>query len=77
MRLCGGDDVQTAVYKVGGLKGDHCRDRIEHVLGHLSGIEKVDVDMNGHKVTVDYDPHVIASGYIETTLTTLGYSIQG
>lgn len=69
--------MRRAVYKIGGLKGEHCRDRIEHVLGHLGGIEKVDVDMPNKKLTVDYDQKVIASGYIETTLTTLGYSIQG
>lgn len=69
--------MQQAVYQVGGLKGEHCRDRIEHVLGHLGGIEKVEVNMSNKEITVDYDPDIIASGYIETTLTTLGYSIQG
>ncbi len=69
--------MHKTIYRIGGLKGDHCRDRIEHVLGHLGGIEKVNVDLNSKSVTVDYDPNVIASGYIETTLTTLGYSIQG
>lgn len=69
--------MRKTVYKVGGLQGDHCRDRIEHVLGHLGGIEKVAVDLDGKSVMVDYDPDVIASGYIETTLATLGYSIQG
>lgn len=66
----------TSVYSVGGLKGDHCRDRIEHVISHLDGVDKVAVDMANKRVTVDYEPSEIASGYIETTLTTLGYSIQ-
>lgn len=69
--------MRTTVYKIGGLKGDHCRDRIEHALGHLGGIENVAVDIKNKEVAVDYDPNVIASGYIENTLTTLGYSIQG
>jgi copper chaperone CopZ len=68
--------MSKAVYKVGGLKGEHCKDRIEHVLHHLGGVSNVDVDMNKKQVTVDYDSNVIASGYIETTLTNLGYSIQ-
>ena len=68
--------MTTAVYQVGGLKGDHCRDRIEHVISHLDGVEKVAVDMGRKSVTVDYDSTEIASGYIETTLTALGYSIQ-
>jgi copper chaperone len=67
----------TAVYTVGGLKGEHCRDRIEHVIRHLDGVDKVAVDMTNKRVSVDYNPSEIASGYIETTLTTLGYSIQG
>jgi copper chaperone len=69
--------MQTAEYKVGGLKGDHCRDRIEHALSHLGGVENVAVDMADKKVKVDYNSDIIASGYIETTLQNLGYSIQG
>ncbi|MBP2644712.1 MAG: copZ 2 [Firmicutes bacterium] len=68
---------RTTVYKVGGLKGDHCRDRIEHTLAHLQGITSAQVDLTGKTVKVAYDPSVIANGYIEETLQTLGYSIQG
>ena len=70
-------NTKTAVYQVGGLKGDHCRDRIEHTLSHLDGVAGVNVDLGAKKVKVDYDPAVIPSGYIEETLQTLGYSIQG
>lgn len=69
--------AKKAIYKVGGLKGDHCRDRIEHTISHLDGVDDVKVDLNGKQVTVEYDSAVIASGYIEETLQTLGYSIQG
>lgn len=68
--------TQKATYRVGGLKGNHCRDRIEHTLSHLPGIANVDVDINTHMISVNYNPDVIASGYIEETLQTLGYSIQ-
>ncbi len=69
--------TKTAVYRVGGLKGDHCRDRIEHTLSHLGGVARVDVDLGAQQVKVAYDPDVIPSGYIEETLQSLGYSIQG
>lgn len=69
--------TKTTVYKVGGLKGDHCRDRIEHTLSHLGGVADVDVDVDAKQVKVAYDPAVIPSGYIEETLQSLGYSIQG
>jgi len=69
--------TKTAVYRVGGLKGDHCRDRIEHTLSHLGGVAGVDVDLGAGEVKVAYDPAVIPSGYIEETLQSLGYSIQG
>ncbi|MEG6585992.1 heavy-metal-associated domain-containing protein [Dendrosporobacter sp. 1207_IL3150] len=68
---------KKTVYTVGGLKGNHCRDRIEHTLSHLPGVTNVDVNVGSKKVNVAYDPDVIASGYIEETLQTLGYSIQG
>jgi len=67
----------TTTYRVGGLKGDHCRDRIEHTLSQLGGVSQVDVDVSAKAVKVAYDPTVIPSGYIEETLQTLGYSIQG
>lgn len=69
--------IQKTTYRVGGLKGNHCRDRIEHTLSHLPGISAVDVSVSSKQVSVNYDPDVIASGYIEETLQTLGYSIQG
>lgn len=69
--------MQKLTYQVGGLKGDHCRDRIEHTLSHLPGIDSVDVNINNKKVSVNYNPDVISSGYIEETLESLGYSIQG
>lgn len=69
--------TKQTVYRVGGLKGDHCRDRIEHTISHLGGVSSVDVDLHSKQVTVSYDPQEIASGYIEETLQSLGYSIQG
>lgn len=68
---------KTSTYRVGGLKGDHCRDRIEHTLSHLEGVSAVDVDLSAKRVTVAYDNQAIAPGYIEETLQSLGYSIQG
>lgn len=69
--------MRRTSYTVGGLKGDHCQDRIEHVLGHLGGVGEVTVNLHSHQVVVEYNPDIIASGYIETTLTNLGYSVQG
>lgn len=69
--------TKQTVYRIGGLKGDHCRDRIEHTLSHLDGVDSVDVDLGDKIVKVSYDPSEIASGYIEETLQSLGYSIQG
>ena len=69
--------TKQTVYRVGGLKGDHCRDRIEHTLSQLNGVDSVDVSLKDKLVSVEYDPGQIASGYIEETLQSLGYSIQG
>jgi copper chaperone CopZ len=69
--------VKRSIYRVGGLKGDHCRDRIEHTLSHLGGVTEVGVDLEDKTVEVVYDTNVIAGGYIEETLQSLGYSIQG
>lgn len=70
-------NTKQSVYRVGGLKGDHCRDRIEHTLSHLHGVSSVKVDLNSKQVAVNHDETVTSSGYIEETLQSLGYSIQG
>lgn len=66
----------TSVYRIGGLMGEHCVDRIEHTLSHLEGVRHVNVDQNNKQVSVEYDANVVESGYIEETLQTLGYSIR-
>lgn len=68
--------TKQSVYRVGGLKGDHCRDRIEHTLSHLHGVSSVKVDLASKQVAVSHDESVTSSGYIEETLQSLGYSIQ-
>lgn len=69
-------NITESVYHVGGLKGDHCRDRIEHTLSHLYGVSSVKVDMASQQVVVSHDETVNSSGYIEETLQSLGYSVQ-
>jgi copper chaperone CopZ len=66
---------KESVYHVGGLKGDHCRDRIEHTLSHLHGVSSVQVDLASKQVTVNHDESITSSGYIEETLQSLGYSV--
>lgn len=70
-------NTKQSVYRVGGLKGDHCRERIEHTLSHLHGVSSVKVDMTSKQVSVNHDESITSSGYIEETLQSLGYSIQG
>lgn len=70
-------NTKQSVYRIGGLKGDHCRDRIEHTLSHLYGVSSVKVDMASKQVAVNHDESVTPSGYIEETLQSLGYSVQG
>ena len=70
-------NTKQSIYRVGGLKGDHCRDRIEHTLSHLHGVSSVKVSLTTHQVAVTHDEAVTPSGYIEETLQSLGYSIQG
>lgn len=66
----------NSVYRIGGLMGEHCVDRIEHTLSHLDGVSHVSVDQNSKQVSVEYDSTIVKSGYIEETLQTLGYSIR-
>lgn len=71
------DTTKQSVYRVGGLQGEHCRDRIEHTLSHLHGVSSVKVDVASRQVTVNHDEAITSSGYIEETLQSLGYSLQG
>ena len=66
----------NSVYRIGGLMGEHCVDRIEHTLSHLEGVSHVNVDQANKQVSVEYDSQLTTSGYIEETLQTLGYSVR-
>ena len=67
---------KNSIYRIGGLMGEHCVDRIEHTLSHLDGVSHVSVDETNKQVSVEYDSNIVKSGYIEETLLTLGYSIR-
>ncbi|MGL5513526.1 MAG: heavy-metal-associated domain-containing protein, partial [Sporomusa sp.] len=45
LALAAQKNIKQTVFRVGGLKGDHCRDRIEHTLSHLHGVTSVKVDL--------------------------------
>ncbi len=67
----------NSIYRIGGLMGEHCVDRIEQTLSHLDGVSHVNVDQANKQVAVEYDLQQVTSDHIEETLQTLGYSIRG
>lgn len=66
---------KTVEYRLGGVKGPHCLQRITQTLEQLEGVEGVTADTSDNRVQVTYQPATIAGGYLEETLQTLGYSI--
>jgi copper chaperone len=61
---------------VEGMSCNHCVNSIKTSVGALNGIQKVDVDLAGKKVTVEYDPEKVQVQIIKGTIEDQGYDVK-
>ncbi|KQL58083.1 MULTISPECIES: copper chaperone CopZ [Bacillaceae] len=62
--------------KVSGMSCQHCVQAIESAVGGLTGVEKVDVLLEKHEVTVRYNSDVVSISEIEQEIEDQGYDIE-
>ncbi|HEX2926782.1 MAG TPA: copper chaperone CopZ [Ruminiclostridium sp.] len=60
---------------VEGMSCSHCVNSIKNAVGALSGVKKVDVDLDTKKVTIEFDPEVVNGKAIKDAIEDQGYDV--
>lgn len=60
---------------VEGMSCSHCENSIKQAVGALNGVEKVGVDLQNKKVTVEFDPEKVTGKAIFDAIEDQGYNV--
>lgn len=60
---------------VKGMSCSHCVNAIDSSIKELNGIESVDVDLAGNKVTVSFDESVVELSKVKEAIEEAGYDV--
>ena len=63
-------------FKVPSIACDGCARSIKQALGRVSGVERVEVDVAGKTVDVDYDATEVTEDAIRGRIEAAGYPVQ-
>ena len=66
---------ESKVLKVEGMSCMHCVNTVKKSVGSLSGVEKVEVDLAGKKVMVDFDRDKVKLAEIKESIEQAGYEV--
>ncbi len=69
--------MRSTKIKVDNLKCGGCANTILKKMSDLSGVKKVDVDIDLSEITVDYNDSIVSSESLITKLSSLGYPQAG
>lgn len=67
--------MQTQILIAPDISCDHCERAIKRALGPVSGIRRVEVDIDRQEVHVDFDDRQVNRGEIEAILAREGYPV--
>lgn len=71
---CGGSE-KVVTLSVEGMSCGHCKMAVEKAVSALNGISKVEVNLEGKKVTVSFDPGSVNEAAIKDAITDQGYHV--
>jgi len=66
---------ETKTLNVEGMSCMHCVNAIKNAVGSLPGISKVDVDLEGKKVAVEYESNQVNIEKIKDKIEDAGYEV--
>lgn len=67
---------ETKTFHVQGMHCQHCKKAIESMVGKLSGVESVSIDLESGIVEVKYNVEQVDSEAIEGAISGAGYDIS-
>ncbi len=60
---------------VNGMSCEHCVKAVKGAVGTLNGVDSVDVDLKGKKVTVGFDSEKVTIAVIKDAIEDQGYDV--
>ena len=67
--------MERTVLRVDGMSCEHCVKAIKNAVGTLSGVARVEVDLNAKTVTVEHDPAQSPLEKIKLEIEGQGYDV--
>nr|WP_174269798.1 copper chaperone CopZ [Acetivibrio clariflavus] len=68
--------MEVKTLNVEGMSCSHCENSVKKAVGALEGVAKVDVDLNGKKVTIEFDPAKVTVDNIKSAIEDQGYDVK-
>lgn len=68
--------MEVKTLNVEGMSCSHCENSVKKAVGALEGVAKVDVDLNGKKVTIEFDPAKVTIDNIKSAIEDQGYDVK-
>lgn len=66
---------ETKVLNVNGMSCEHCVRAVKGAVGALDGVDRVDVDLKGKKVTVEFAGDKVSAAAIKDAIEDQGYDV--
>lgn len=67
---------EISTLNVEGMSCSHCENSVKKAVGALNGVEKVIVDLQSKKVTIEYDFERVNIQTIKDTIEDQGYEVK-
>lgn len=68
--------TEIKALKVDGMSCSHCENTIKNAVGSLNGVVSVNVDLNGKKVMVEFEPEKVSIDTIKDVIEDQGYEVK-
>ena len=68
--------IEVKTLNVEGMSCSHCENSVKRAVGALDGVDKVEVDLKGKKVTIEFDPEKVSVVTIKDTIEDQGYDVE-
>ncbi|HHV65331.1 MAG TPA: heavy-metal-associated domain-containing protein [Peptococcaceae bacterium] len=68
--------MQKKVLTVEGMSCNHCATRIQNSIGSIHGVAKVDVDLKGKTVSLEYENEEVTLEEIIEAIDDQGYEVK-
>ncbi len=67
--------MKTIELTVEGMSCHHCVAAVQKALEQLNGIQRVEIDLQGKKVRVDYDPAAVKIESMKESIENQGFQV--